>query len=197
MSEYFIHENAIVEPGCQIGARTRIWAFVHILPGAIIGEDCNICDHCFVENDVVIGDNVTIKSGIYVWDGLRISNQVFLGPNVAFTNDKTPRSKCHSKNLPQTFILEGASIGANATILPGVTIGQWAMIGAGSIVTKDVPAFALVLGSPARQAGYVCICAQRLQISQEPGYIRCECGKAYKWDGTNLTNNSTLHINRR
>jgi UDP-2-acetamido-3-amino-2,3-dideoxy-glucuronate N-acetyltransferase len=151
----FIHEKALVETGAQIGARTRIWAFSHILPGAIVGEDCNICDHVFIENDVVIGDRVTIKSGVQIWDGVRLESDVFVGPNVTFTNDSFPRSKQYPEKFVKTTVRKGASIGANATILAGLVIGTNSMVGAGAVVTKDVPSHAIVKGNPARITGYV------------------------------------------
>lgn len=139
----------------KIGQGTKVWQFVVILPGAVIGNDCNICSHCLIENDVVIGDRVTVKSGVQLWDGLRIADDVFIGPNASFTNDKFPRSKAHPEAFPITEIGEGASIGANATILPGIKIGRKAMIGAGSVVTRSVPPNAIVIGNPARIVGYV------------------------------------------
>jgi len=149
-----IHESAICE-SVRVGNRTRIWAFAHVLPQAVIGEDCNICDHVFIENDVVIGDRVTIKSGVQLWDGVRLANDVFVGPNATFTNDKNPRSKQKPSAFLVTRVEEGASIGANATILPGITIGRSALIGAGSVVTSNVPPYAIVVGNPARISGYV------------------------------------------
>lgn len=133
----------------HIGSGTKIWQFCVILPQAIIGKNCNICAHCFIENDVLIGDDVTIKSGVQLWDGVRLESQVFIGPNVTFTNDSFPRSKQYipPKN---TVIHKGASIGANATILPGISIGAGAMVGAGSVVTKNVAERTLVVGNPAR-----------------------------------------------
>src|SRR5579863_5631070 len=146
---YFKHELAVVE-SAAVGPGTRIWAFAHILPGAQIGADCNICDHTFIENDVVIGDRVTIKCGVYVWDGIRLEDDVFVGPNATFTNDKMPRSGVRNKQVPVTTVKAGASLGANSTIMPGITIGSRALVGAGAVVTRDVPPWAIVTGSPAR-----------------------------------------------
>ncbi|MCI0344153.1 MAG: WxcM-like domain-containing protein [Chloroflexi bacterium] len=154
MADHFVHPQAIVESE-QIGRGTRIWAFAHILPGAVIGADCNICDHTFIENDVVLGDRVTVKSGVQIWDGVRLEDDVFVGPNATFTNDPLPRSKRHLDEYPRTSVRRGASIGANATILAGVTIGQHAMVGAGAVVTRSVPPHAVVVGNPARIARYL------------------------------------------
>lgn len=138
----------------DIGVRTSIWQYVVVLPEAKIGADCNICSHCFVENDVVIGDRVTIKNGVQVWDGLRIGDDVMVGPNVTFTNDMKPRSK-QKFDIMITTVNRGASIGANATILPGITIGANAMIGAGAVVISDVPMNAVVVGNPAKIIKYI------------------------------------------
>lgn len=152
--EYFAHPQALVE-STRIGRNSRFWAFAHVLPGAKIGEDCNICDHVFIENDVIIGDRVTVKSGVQLWDGLVVEDDVFIGPNATFTNDLFPRSKVYPDQFIRTNIHRGASIGANATILAGITIGRKAMVGAGAVVTRDVPPNAIVVGNPARIKGYV------------------------------------------
>lgn len=172
---FYQHPNAIVETK-HIGSGTRIWAFAHILPNAVIGENCNINDHTFIENDVVIGDNVTIKSGVYIWDGVRISDNVFIGPNVTFTNDLKPRSKQYPEKFEQTLIEEWASIGANSTIIAGHTIGEYAMIGAGSVITKNIPNNTLWYGNPAKMKGYVCNCGEGLSKDFECG----KCGKTYR-----------------
>lgn len=151
--DYFVHTHGICESS-DIGKDTRIWAFAHVLPGASIGSQCNICDHVFVENDVIIGSRVTVKCGVQLWDGITLEDEVFIGPNATFTNDPFPRSKQYPEQFPRTVICRGASIGANATILPGLTIGQHAMIGAGAVVTRSVPANAIVIGNPARIVGY-------------------------------------------
>jgi UDP-2-acetamido-3-amino-2,3-dideoxy-glucuronate N-acetyltransferase len=151
-SSAFIHTHALCESK-SVGARTRIWAFVHILPGAHIGSDCNICDHVFIENDVIVGNNVTIKSGVQLWDGLRVGNDVFIGPNATFTNDKYPVSGNRDYKNLTTTIEDNVSIGANATILPGITIGHGAVVGAGSVVTKNVEPNTTVYGNPAKSFG--------------------------------------------
>jgi len=152
--ESYYHPTALVQ-STDIGSGTTIWAFVNILKGAIIGSDCNICDHVFIENDVTIGDRVTIKCGVQLWDGLVVEDDVFIGPNATFTNDKFPRSKQYPDKFSNTVIKNGASVGANATILPGLSIGKNAMVGAGAVVTSTVPPNAIVVGNPARIVGYV------------------------------------------
>lgn len=153
-SSSFFHHTAIIEFGSQIGIRSRIWAFTHILSGAVIGEDCNICDHVFIENDVSIGNRVTIKCGVQVWDGITLEDDVFVGPNSTFTNDIYPRSK-KPFLIQRTIVGRGATIGANATILCGIVIGAGAMIGAGAVVLDDVPSNAVVVGNPAKIIRYI------------------------------------------
>lgn len=151
---YFLHPSGLCESP-HIGEGTRIWAFAHILPGARIGDNCNICDGVFVENDVTVGNNVTIKCGVQLWDGVTLEDNVFVGPNATFTNDMHPRSKVHPDAFLRTVVEQGASIGANATILPGIRVGRNAMVGAGAVVTRSVPPNAVVVGNPAKIVGYV------------------------------------------
>jgi UDP-2-acetamido-3-amino-2,3-dideoxy-glucuronate N-acetyltransferase len=173
---YFKHPTALVESD-QIGAGTRVWAFAHIMGSARIGAHCNICDHVFVESFTSIGSYVTVKNGVAVWDGVTLEDFVFVGPNVAFTNDKKPRSafKKPREQFLQTLIRQGASLGANSTIIGGVTIGRRAFVGAGAVVTKNVPDYGLVVGNPARLIGYVCECGERL-----PANLECKCGYRYE-----------------
>jgi UDP-2-acetamido-3-amino-2,3-dideoxy-glucuronate N-acetyltransferase len=176
--DHFVHEQAICESS-NIGRGSRIWAFAHVLPGARIGEDCNICDHVFIENDVVLGDRVTVKSGVQLWDGVEAGDDVFIGPNATFTNDLFPRSRQYQERVLRTVIESGASIGANSTILPGIRIGAEAMIGAGAVVTHDVPRGAIAVGNPARIAGYVGAGVERTRLTprapkpETPGTVNC------------------------
>jgi acetyltransferase-like isoleucine patch superfamily enzyme len=174
----FVHPRGLCESD-QVGAGTRIWAFAHVMAGARIGAGCNVCDHAFVEGGAVVGDRVTIKNGVLLWDGVSVEDDVFLGPNVVFTNDPNPRAAF--KKRPEQFVAtrveRGASIGANATIVCGVTIHRYAFVGAGSVVVADVPAHALVAGNPARQLGWLCACGERL-----PDPLLCRCGRRYRRD---------------
>lgn len=147
-----IHPSADVQTKA-VGEGTQIWQYTVVLPGARIGRDCNLNAHCLVENDVVIGDRVTLKSGVFLWDGTTVEDDVFIGPNATFTNDKFPRSRRKPDIFQRIVLKRGASIGANATILGGVTVGEGAIVGAGSVVTRDVPPGAIVRGNPAREAG--------------------------------------------
>lgn len=175
-----IHPSAQTD-GASIGSGTRVWQFCVILPEAQIGCDCNICAHVLIEGDVVIGSRVTIKSGVQLWDGTRIEDDVFIGPNATFTNDRTPRSR-KRRSLLVTRVQRYATIGANATILPGLTIGKGAMVSAGAVVTRDVSDHALMIGNPARRKGWVCLCGETLQGNG----LSCQCGKRYKRGGGGL-----------
>lgn len=172
--EIYIHPTAIVESS-NIGEKSHIWAFVHILKEAKIGKNVNICDFCFIENDVFVGDNVTIKCGVYIWDGITIENKVFVGSNVNFVNDLLPRSKNKEYKKEKTLLKQGCSIGTGSTILGGIEIGKFAMIGAGSIVTKNVNDYELVYGNPAIHKGYVCKCGKKINNKQK----LCVCGREY------------------
>ena len=185
---FFQHPSALVE-SAAVGAGTRIWAFAHVLPGARIGAHCNIGDHCFVEGGARIGDNVTIKNGVAIWDGVVVRDNAFVGPFAVFTNDLSPRSprfpgaarRYASKGwLSRTVVEEGASLGANATILCGLRVGRFAMIGAGAVVTRAVPAYALMVGVPARQIGWVCECGTRLPADSHDGLSCPACRLRYQ-----------------
>ncbi len=177
MSHFFKHPSAIVASD-QIGPGTRIWAFSHVLKGARLGRDCNVGEHCYIENHVSIGDEVVIKNGVAVWEGVELGNRVLVGPNAVFTNDLIPRSKLF-KGYVRTLVREGASIGANATIVCGIEIGRYALIGAGAVVTRNVPDFAIVFGNPARLRGYVCTCGEKLTLNADDSAV-CRCGATYK-----------------
>jgi acetyltransferase-like isoleucine patch superfamily enzyme len=155
-----IHKSSDVQSK-NIGKKTYIWQYCVILPQAKIGKECNINAHVFIENDVKIGNRVTIKSGVQIWDGIQIKNNVFIGPNVTFTNDFLPRSKKYPSKFLKTVVKKGASIGANSTIIGGITIGKYALIGAGSVVTKDVGKQELWYGNPAKFISYICKCGKK------------------------------------
>jgi acetyltransferase-like isoleucine patch superfamily enzyme len=183
MPAHAIHPSAIVEPGARVGAGTRVWAFVHLLPGARVGRDCNLGDGVYIEGGARVGDRVTVKNGVMLWDQVTIEADVFLGPHVVFTNDRNPRAafKKPSHRFEPTRVRRGASIGANSTIVCGVTLGRWCFVGAGSVVVDDVPAHALVFGNPARQQGWVCECGERLDPT-----LACACGRAFVRRGARL-----------
>jgi acetyltransferase-like isoleucine patch superfamily enzyme len=172
----FVHERALCESQ-DIGEGTRVWAFAHVMKGAKVGTHCNIGDCAFIESGAVLGNHVTVKNAVLVWDKVVVGDDVFLGPNMVFTNDMMPRSafkKSADKFLP-TNVGKGASIGANATIVCGVKIGEQAFIGAGTVVIRDVPAHAMVAGNPARQIGWMCTCGEKL-----PAALKCTCGRSYE-----------------
>lgn len=176
----FIHERAFCE-STDIGAGTRIWAFAHVMKGAKVGEDCNLCDHSFIESGAVLGNRVTVKNAVLVWDKVTVEDEVFLGPNMVFTNDMNPRvafKKAPSAFLP-TRVKRGSSIGANATIVCGVTLGEQCFVGAGSVVIRDVPAHAMVVGNPARRIGWMCSCGEKLPAARQDTSLSCTCGRKY------------------
>ena len=170
----------------DIGEDTRIWAFAHVQPGTVIGRGCNICGHCFIERGVRIGNDVVIKNGVSVWTGVILEDRVFVGPNAVFTNDTIPRAKLYHDEPEQTLVGEGASIGANATLLCGINVGSYALIGAGAVVTKSVPPFAVVVGNPARLVGYRCACTRELPGPGQPRSFQCECGRRFTVTETSL-----------
>ena len=176
----FVHALALCESD-EVGPRTRIWAFAHVLAGARLGADCNVGDHAFVEGGAVVGDGVTIKNGVLLWSGVTVEDGVFLGPGAVFTNDAGPRAPYPKgpAGWRATLVRHGATVGANATVLSGLTIGRWAMVGAGAVVTADVADHALVVGNPARQAGWACRCGRTLL-----GELACPaCGRSYRLTG--------------
>lgn len=178
MSAPFIHESAYVDEGAQVGPRTKIWHFVHVMPGAVIGADCNLGQNVVVLNGTRIGDRVKIQNNVSVYEGVELEDDVFCGPSMVFTNVINPRSHVSRKDeYRRTWVKRGASIGANATILCGTTLGEYCFVGAGAVVTKDVPAYAIVTGVPARRTGWVCVCGVTLRGK---GAMSCSaCGARY------------------
>jgi len=190
MPEHFAHESSYIDDGCQIGEGTKIWHFCHVMSGARIGRRCNIGQNVVVSPDVVIGDNVKIQNNVSVYTGVVLEDDVFCGPSMVFTNVVNPRSHVPRKSeyLP-TLVKRGASIGANATVVCGHTIGRYAFVGAGAVVTRDVPDYALAFGSPARVAGWVCVCGVKLAAGRTPpAEVLCSaCGAAYRTVDDTLT----------
>ncbi len=175
-SKFFKHEKALVAPEAEIGEGTRVWAFANVLGGAKIGSHCNIADGCFVEGGAVIGNHVTLKNQVAVWDGVSLADDVFVGAGVTFINDRYPRShRSDAWTLEKTTVHKGATIGANATVLCGLSIGTYAVVGAGSVVTKDVKPHTIVAGNPARFAGHACRCGRKLNDA-----LHCPCGSKYR-----------------
>lgn len=178
----FVHRLADVQTK-NIGPGTRIWQFCVVLPGAVIGSDCNINAKCFVENEVRIGNRVTVKCDVSLWDRITLEDDVFIGPGVAFSNDNFPRSKRYDRELLPTLIKRGASVGTGSVLKGGITIGEYALVGVGSIITKDIPAHALYFGTPAKHQGWVCRCSSKLNAKLE-----ClACHLRYKKSGAGLT----------
>ena len=172
---FFKHDAALVSPQAIIGEGTRIWAYANVLAGAVIGSDCNICDGCFIEKGAILGNHVTLKNHVSIWSGVTLADDVFVGSGTTFINDRYPRSNRQDDwTLEGITVEKGATIGANATIMGGITIGTYAVIGAGAVVTKDVPAYTIVVGNPAKPAGFACQCGRKLNQAYS-----CVCHKRY------------------
>lgn len=187
MTDYFVHESSYVDEGAQIGADTKIWHFCHVMPRAKIGERCNIGQNVLISSDVTIGNNVKIQNNVSLYTGVIIEDDVFLGPSMVFTNVINPRSHVSRKDeYKTTLVRKGASIGANATIVCGITLGGYCFVGAGAVVTKDIPDYALVYGSPARVHGWICQCGEQLKFVEQAGIetAKCRgCGDSYQKQG--------------
>jgi len=182
MSDYFVHESSYVDEGVEIGEGTKIWHFCHVMPRARIGERCNIGQNVLVSSDVTLGNNVKIQNNVSLYTGVIVEDDAFLGPSMVFTNVINPRSHVNRKDeYKRTLVRKGASIGANATIVCGVTLGKYCFVGAGSVVTRDVPDYALVYGSPARVRGWMCQCGEQLEFEGETA-VCAACGNAYHKD---------------
>ena len=183
MSDYFVHESSCIDAGCTIGAGTKIWHFCHVMPGAVIGENCNIGQNVFIDRNVRIGNRCKIQNNVSVYNGIQLEDDVFCGPSCVFTNVYNPRAAVERKNeFLKTLVRKGATIGANATIVCSVTLGEYCFIGAGSVVTKNVPPYACIVGNPARQIGWRCACGEKL-----PKSLKCaRCGLRYQLNSHRL-----------
>ena len=183
MSDYFVHESSCINEGCTIGAGTKIWHFCHIMPGAVIGENCNIGQNVYIDRNVHIGNRCKIQNNVSVYNGVQLEDDVFCGPSCVFTNVYSPRAAVERKNeFLKTLVKQGATIGANATIICGVTLGEYCFIGAGSVVTKNVPPYACVVGNPARQINWRCACGEKLSKT-----LQCaRCGLRYQLNNHQL-----------
>ncbi|MBR1843256.1 MAG: N-acetyltransferase [Opitutales bacterium] len=183
MSNYFVHESSYIDEGCTIGAGTKIWCFSHVMPGAVIGENCNIGQNVFIDPNVHIGNRCKIQNNVSVYNGVQLEDDIFCGPSCVFTNVYNPRAAIERKNeFLKTLVKQGATIGANATIVCGVTLGEYCFIGAGAVVTKNVPPYACVVGNPTRQIGWRCACGEKL-----PKTLQCaRCGLRYQLNSHQL-----------
>ena len=173
---FFKHEKALVSPDARIGEGTRVWANANVQAGAVVGAHCNVADGCFIEKGAIVGNHVTLKNNVCLWDGVTLGDDVFVGAGATFINDRFPRSnRKDAWVLEKTIVNKGATIGANATVMCNLTIGEYALVAAGAVVTKDVPAHVIVAGNPARNAGYACQCGRKLNAG-----LKCSCGAGYK-----------------
>lgn len=190
MNDYFLHESSYLDEGAEIGSGTKIWHFCHVMAGARIGKNCNIGQNVFVAKDTIIGNNVKIQNNVSIYLGVIIEDDVFLGPSMVFTNVKNPRSHVERKNeFRTTRVRQGATIGANATVICGVALGRYSFVGAGAVITRDVPDYAMVYGNPGRIHGWMCQCGIRLQFSKindQEKAICLSCGKAYLKKGQSV-----------
>ena len=195
MTDYFAHESSFVDEGAEVGAGTKIWHFSHLMGGAKIGDNCNIGQNVFIGSDVVIGDHVKIQNNVSVYKGVTVEDYVFLGPSMVFTNIVNPRSHIPRRNeYQQTLVKRGASIGANATIVCGMMVGRYSFVGAGAVITKDIPDHALVYGNPGRLRGWVCQCGEKLNFGPEGDQKVAECGSCgtrYSKDGLKVSPSET------
>lgn len=187
MTDYFVHESSYIDEGATIGAGTRIWHFCHVMPGAVIGERCTLGQNVVVMPGTRLGNNVKVQNNVSIYEGVVLEDEVFCGPSCVFTNVSNPRAHVSRRHeFRQTLVRRGASIGANATIVCGITLGEYSFIGAGAVVTSDVPPYALMVGVPARRVGWMCRCGERLQVRDKSA--RCgACGTAYREDQGGLS----------